>query len=90
MGPQDGWKRIADFDWKLEELRSILAQARRQYDQAKIEYDKALETASNVGGYSNPDGGASLRKALENYSSCARRYSTALHDYSAFILENSD
>ena len=90
MGPQDDWKRIADFDWKLEELRRLLAQARRDYDQAKIEYDKALETASDIGGYSNPDGATSIRKALQKYSSSVQRYSTALHDYSAFILEKSD
>jgi len=90
MGPQDHWKKSIAFDWKLEELRGTLAQARSDYDQAKIDYDRALETASDTGGYTNPHEATSIRKALEKYSFSVQRYSTALHDYSAFIFAKSD
>jgi hypothetical protein len=74
----------------LEELGLILAQTRRDYDLAKLEYEKAQEIVEDVGGFDNPDGATALRKAQKNYRVYFDQYRKALHHYSEFILGKSD
>jgi hypothetical protein len=89
-GRNDLKEKGANSDGRLEELRRILAEARRDYDQAKIEYEKAQEIVTDIGGFSNPDGATSFRRATEKYDSSLQRYAAILGDFSEFILGKSD
>ena len=91
MGPVDGWKeRISDSERRLEELRRTLADASKEYNLAKAEYENAQAVHMDVGGFGNPDGAVSYRRAHQAYLLRFERYREALHQYSEFILGKSD
>jgi len=91
MKSPDDWKeRIADSDRRLEELQHTLAQTRRDYDLAKIEYETAQGLLKDIGGFDNPDGATAIHKAQRKYRLSFEQYRNALHQYSKFILGKSD
>jgi hypothetical protein len=82
-----------DHTWKkrLEELQQTLAQTRKGYELAKLEYNQAQELLKeDVGGLSNPDGVTFTRKAQERYFLAFDQYRDAVCDYTKFLLGESE